>query len=279
MKKRLKIGLALGGGGARGCAHIGVINALEEAGIGIDFVAGTSIGSLVGCVYAAGRIKELERILDKVTWQKVLKQFDPVLPKKGLFEGKKVVKLLNKILDKPDFKNTQIPCVAVATDLLTGKEIRFDRGNMVDAIRASIAIPGIITPAVIKKRYLMDGGVVNPLPVDVVRAMGADIVIAVDLNHSYISKNRYRREEKKSELIKWLKPERPNMIDIIESAVFMWQDKLTQKNLEVSKPDYLIRPKLGTTGVFDFQDASKLIEIGHRETQMIFKKLLKQLNG
>lgn len=276
MKKRKKIGLALGGGGARGCAHIGVIKALREADIPIDFVAGTSIGAFIGGVFAKGKIEELEKILKKIRWQDVVKYFDPVIPKRGLFEGKKVVKLLEKIITEPDFKNTHIPCVAIATDLLSGKEIHLKTGNMINAIRASVAIPGIITPGKIKRRLMVDGGVVNPLPVNVVRDMGADIVIAVDLNHSFISEKRYANKQyEKSKLIKWLTPKRPNMIDIMESSVFMWQDQLTKKNLLIHKPDFLIQPKLGTTGVFDFHEAKKLIKKGYDETQKIIKKIKK----
>lgn len=121
---------------------------------------------------------------------------------------------------------------------------------------------------------MIDGGVVNPLPVDVVRDMGADIVIAVDLNNSFIKEKRYSRQNfTKNKIVKWITPSRPNMLDIIESAVFMWQDQLTQKNLLAHKPDFLIRPELGTAGIFDFHEAKKLIKKGYDETQKIIKKI------
>lgn len=275
-KKIKKVGLALGGGGARGCAHIGVIKALQEAGIPIDFVAGTSIGALIGGIFAMGKIEEAEKILEKIRWQDVVKYFDPVIPKKGLFEGKKVVKLLEKILTQPDFRNARIPYIAVATDLLSGNEVHLKNGNIIDAIRASIAIPGIITPAKIKHRYLIDGGVTDPLPVNVVRDMGADIVIAVDLNHSFIKEKRYSGERfGKNKLVKWLSPKRPNIIDVIESSVFMMQDQLTQKNLLEYKPDFLIQPDLGATGIFDFHKAKKIILKGYLQARKISKKIKK----
>jgi NTE family protein len=278
MKKIKKIGLALGGGGARGCAHIGVIKALLEAGIQIDYIAGTSIGSLVGGIFAAGKIDELERILLKTRWQDVVKHFDPVIPIKGLFEGKKIVKLLEKILIKLKIKNLSIPYVAVATDLVTGKEIHIKDGGIINAIRASIAIPGIITPLKLKNRYLIDGGVTNPLPVNVVRKMGADIVIAVDLNHSFLKKSRYsKRNYPKNLLVKWLTPERPNIIDVIESSIFVMEDELTQKNLITHKPDFLIQPNLGTTSIFDFHEAKKLIKEGYNQTKKIIKDIKKMI--
>jgi NTE family protein len=277
MKK--KIGLALGGGGARGCAHIGVIKTLLEAGIKIDYISGTSIGSLIGGIFAAGKMDELEKILLKTRWQDVVKHFDPVIPKKGLFEGKKIVKLLEKILGKSKIKNLSIPYVAVATDMITGKETHIKEGNVVDAIRASIAIPGIITPMKSKNRYLIDGGVTNPLPVNVVRKMGADIVIAVDLNHSFLKKRRYSNSNyKKNIFIKWFTPERPNIIDVIESSIFVMEDELTQKNLITHKPDFLIQPGLGTTSIFDFHEAKKLIKEGYNETKKIIKDIKKSVN-
>ena len=160
--------------------------------------------------------------------------------------------------------------------MLSGKEVHLKKGNIIEAIRASIAIPGIITPARIKNRYLIDGGVVNPLPVNVVHNMGADIIIAVDLNHSFLQERRYSRQSfKKNKIAKWLTPSRPNIIDIIESSIFMMQDQLTQKNLLVHKPDFLIQPDLGSAGIFDFHHAKKLIKEGYRQTQEIIKKIKK----
>ena len=278
MAKMKKIGLALGGGGARGCAHIGVIKALLEAKISIDYIAGTSIGSLIGGIYANGKMDELEKVLLKLHWQDVMKHFDPVIPKKGLFEGKKIVNLLEKILSKTKIKDLSIPYIAIATDLITGKEVHISDGYVVNAIRASVAIPGIITPLKLKNHYLIDGGVTNPLPVNVVRKMGADIVIAVDLNHSFIKVRRYYRQNyQKSAFVKWLTPDRPNIIDIIESSIFVMQDELTQINLITHKPDFLIRPELGTTGIFDFHEAKRIIQEGYEQTTKIIPKIKKMI--
>jgi len=267
-----KVGLALGGGGARGCAHIGVINALQEAGIPISCIAGTSIGAAIGGIYAKGKLDELKSVLIKTRWQDVVKHFDPVIPKQGLFDGKNIIKLLKIILPNPYFKNIQIPFTVVATDLLTGKEIHIKDGNIVKAIRASVAIPGIITPYKLNNKYLIDGGVTNPLPANVVKNMGADIIIAVDLNHSFIKEKRYSGHSiKNNKLVQWLTPKHPNIIDVIESSLFMMQDQLTQKNLLICKPDFLIQPDLGTTGIFDFHEAKKLIKEGYDQTKKIIK--------
>jgi NTE family protein len=152
--------------------------------------------------------------------------------------------------------------------------VHIKEGKAVDAIRASIAIPGIITPLKLKNRYLIDGGVTNPLPVNVVRKMGADIIIAVDLNHSFLKERRYsRRSYQKNALVKWFTPDRPNIIDVIESSIFVMQNQLTQKNLMVHKPDFLIQPNLGTTGIFDFHEAKRIIREGYDQTIKIIPKI------
>ncbi|MBU1017714.1 patatin-like phospholipase family protein [Patescibacteria group bacterium] len=280
MKKRKKVGLALGGGGARGCAHIGVIKALTEAGIPIDCIAGTSIGSFIGGIYVAGDIDELERYFLKIKWKDVVKHFDPVIPKKGFFEGGKICQLIDKLLKHKSFQKNRIPFRAVATDLFSGKEEILKNGSLTQAIRASVAIPGIFTPVKRGSTYLIDGGVVNPVPVNVVRNMGADIVIAVDLNHNFIkekmaTKRSYGKD--KGRIYKWLAPTHPNIIDVIESSIYMMQDKLTEKNLLIHKPDFLIRPSLRSASIFDFHKAKGLIEEGYKKTRLQIPKIKKEL--
>ena len=271
--KRKKIGLALGGGGARGCAHIGVIKALIEAKIPIDFIAGTSIGSFIGGVYSAGDINTLEEFLLKIKWKDVVKYLDPVLPKRGLFEGAKFRKIIDQLIPKSDFKYARVTYIAVATDLMTGKEVRIKSGNIADAIRASIAIPGIFTPFKKGKQHLVDGGVVNPLPVSVVRDMGADIVIAVDLNHSFLDEKSKVKKPNKGKFLKWVTPDWPTIIDVMENSIFMMQSEITQKNLMLYKPNFLLQPKLGGSSIFDFHQAKKLIDIGYQ----IAKKQIPQI--
>jgi len=182
-KKGLKIGLALGSGSARGLAHVGVIMALEAYNIPIDIIAGTSIGSVIGGLYASGAtIRQLEEVALSIKKSKTLFLIDPVFPHSGLISGDRIEKMLNQfgIKDKT-FDDLKIPFAAVATDVESGAEVILNQGKVIDAIRASISIPGIFTPVKYQDYYLVDGGVVDPVPVDVVKMMGADIIIAVNL--------------------------------------------------------------------------------------------------
>ncbi|MBU4227075.1 patatin-like phospholipase family protein [bacterium] len=182
-KKGLKIGLALGGGSARGLAHVGVILALEAYNIPIDIIAGTSIGSVIGGLYASGAtIRQLEEVALSIKKSKTLFLIDPVFPHSGLISGDRIEKMLNQfaIKDKT-FDDLSIPFAAVATEIENGAEVIINQGKVIDAVRASISIPGIFTPVKYQDYYLVDGGVVNPVPVDVVQMMGADIIIAVSL--------------------------------------------------------------------------------------------------
>lgn len=191
MIKRLKkkrIGLALGSGSARGWAHIGVIKALNEAGIKIDYLAGTSIGAFVGAAYASGSIDALEEIVLEMDWKKVLFFLDVVFPKSGLIDGKKVSVLIQSIVNGAKLEDLPLPFQAVSTDLGTGAEIILKKGDIIEAVRASISVPGIFSPTMKDNMILVDGGMVNPVPVSVARDMGADFVIAVDLNHDIIEK-------------------------------------------------------------------------------------------
>ncbi len=272
------LGLALGGGGARGCFHIGAIKALDEANITINYIAGTSIGAFIGGIYVAGDIHELENYLIKIKWRDVLKHFDPVLPRNGLFGGKKVMKLIKSLLHYDNFKKTKIPFIAVTTNLANGKEVHLSKGKISDAIRASIAIPGIITPFKKGKQYFVDGGVVNPLPINVVQKMGADIVIAIDLNHYFIREELNKRyKTPKGTLSKIFGSSWPNITNVLENSFFLMEDKLAEKNLEIYKADILVRPMLRPTSIFDFHHAKQLIDEGYEVTKkqiLAIKKLL-----
>jgi NTE family protein len=183
---RQAVGLALGGGAARGWAHIGVIRALEEAKIRPAYVVGCSMGALVGAAYASGVLDELERFARTLTPRKVLGYIDPVVPVRGLLGGDVFDHLFTELLGDADPNALAMPFCAVATDLANGAEVRL-MGNLAQAVRASCSIPGIFTPARQGERFLVDGGLVNPVPVDVARDMGALMVIAVDLNHDIVA--------------------------------------------------------------------------------------------
>lgn len=183
-KKELKFGLALGSGSARGMAHIGVIQVLEAYHIPIDMIAGTSIGAVVGSVYAtgasAGKMKKAALAMKQ---RGSFTVFDPTIPFSGLISGNRAEEILNKIaLQDKTFDDLKIPFAAVATDIKTGAKVILNQGSVIKAVRASISIPGIFNPVKYQDCYLVDGGVVDPVPVDVVQKMGADIIIAVSLN-------------------------------------------------------------------------------------------------
>lgn len=181
MKPKPKIGIALGGGAARGYAHIGVLQVLEEIGVKPDVVAGTSIGSLIGSLYCVGLSpKMICKLAVSLTQDKWI---DFVVPRKGLIAGRKIEDILRLLTKNTDFKDLKIPLAVTATDLKTGSCIIINEGNVARAVRASISIPGIFTPVITGNMILVDGGVLNRIPVDVVRQMSADIVIAVDLGH------------------------------------------------------------------------------------------------
>ncbi len=189
IKKQPKIGLVLGSGGAKGLAHIGVIKTLEKNNIPIDYIAGSSIGALVGAHYAAHKdIKKLEKLALGASWRTGLKLFDPTF-KGGFIEGKKIELLFEDWFHGVNFNNLKIPFVAVATDLTTGRTVNIKSGNIVKAIRASISVPAVFKPVRYQGKLLADGGLSNPLPNNVVRNMGADIVITVNLDLRRPEKN------------------------------------------------------------------------------------------
>ena len=190
--KRPKIGLALGSGGARGLAHIGIIKVLEKNNIPIDFIAGSSMGAMIGGFYAMQKnIKALEKVALSTTWRQVFSiLFDPSF-KQGLVDGEKVEKFIKNNINGENFEDCKINFVAVATDLKTGKIVILDKGKIVPAIRASISIPLIFNPTKIDNKILLDGGLSAPVPAEIVKNMGADIVIAVNLDKHY-----YKKEQK-----------------------------------------------------------------------------------
>ena len=182
-KKGLKFGLALGSGSARGMAHIGVIQILEAYHIPIDMIAGTSIGSVVGAVYATGAsVGKMKKAALAMKHRKTFGLFDPTIPRSGLISGNRAEEILNSIaLQDKTFDDLKIPFTAVATDIKSGAKVILNQGSVIKAVRASISIPGIFTPVKYQDYYLVDGGLVDPVPVDVVEKMGADIIIAVSL--------------------------------------------------------------------------------------------------
>jgi len=302
MQKKLKIGLALGSGSARGWAHIGVIESLTEAGIKIDYIAGTSIGALVGAVFASGKIDKLKEIVFQLDWKQILSFFDIVFPKSGLIDGKKVSDFIRKRIHEKSFVELSIPFCAVSTDLSTGQEVIIDEGDVIEAVRASISVPGIFTPVKKDDMILVDGGLVNPVPVNVVRDMGADFVIAVDLNHDIkkrlfktspssaginISARKASHDIKiKNRILKalnekletidlpaltqikrWMSRDpMPNIFEVLLGAINIMEVQITTARLKIDPSDLLIQPKLGHIRFLEFNRAREAIDRGYRET-------------
>jgi len=181
-RKGTIVGYALGGGSARGLAHIGVLKALENHGIFPDVVAGTSMGAVIGALYCGGlRARDIEELAKSLNTLKLAYLLDVTLPKSGLFQGKGVMALLDSILGNMTFEKADPPFACVATDLMTGGEVVFKEGRIAEAVRASIAIPGVLTPVCLDTKCLVDGGLVNAVPVSVCRNLGATYVIAVNV--------------------------------------------------------------------------------------------------
>ncbi|MBE9527281.1 MAG: patatin-like phospholipase family protein [Proteobacteria bacterium] len=303
-KKMLNIGLALGSGSARGLAHIGVIRALEDSGIKIDCVAGTSIGALIGSVYASGKLEDLEKVYLDYDWKKIAYLFDIVFPKSGLIDGNKVADFVREYVHAQTIEHLAMPFKAVATDIGTGEEITMDQGDVIEAVRASISIPGIFTPVRRNGRVLVDGGLVNPVPVSTARSMGAKLIIAVDLNHDIIAGKAPESISKSSEQSRfvqtlshmggakylaaverinlglqsmdnpalnqiqaWLAEESlPNIFEVLLSSINVMATQITRTRLHMDPPDLLIQPHLGHIRFLEFNRAEEIINIGYEET-------------
>ncbi|MDT8363515.1 MAG: patatin-like phospholipase family protein [Nitrosomonas sp.] len=218
------IGIALGSGSARGLAHIGVLRALQEHDIKIDLIAGSSIGALIGAVYADGNLPMLESSFKALDWRKLTALLDLTVPRSGLIEGNRVTTFIKNHLSHNKIEDLPLPFCAIATDILSAKKIILREGNLVDAIRASISVPGIFTPVQYGEKVLVDGGLIDPVPVSTLRKMGANYLIAVDLNHQA----SYRKTRKSKPLAKITplpaaqeisKPSQQNTANISQSLI------------------------------------------------------------
>jgi len=286
--RAVKIGLALGGGSARGFAHIGVLKALLEAGIRPDIIAGTSIGAVVGGCYVAGELDALEEFALDLTRRKVLGFLDLSLSGSGLISGRRLREVLERRMKGLTIEALSKRFVAVATEIGTGHEIWLSRGCIVDAMRASYALPGIFRPVSIDGRWLFDGALVNPIPVSVCRALGADYVIAVNVNadtcghgtvvaHSealltaeepataemgLFARNRYALKRLLLRQYFGRGDGGPGISKVMIEALNIVQDRIARSRLAGDPPDIMIQPRLPAFGLFDFHRAEALIACG-----------------
>ena len=284
---RGKIGIALGGGAARGWAHIGVLRALSQAGIKPDIIAGTSIGAVVGGCFAAGRLDELEGFARELTRRKVFGFLDFNLSGSALISGQKLVQRLDRHIRGIAIERLSHRFVAVATELGSGHETWLSQGSLVDAMQASYAIPGIFKPVKVGRRWLFDGALVNPVPVSVCRALGARYVIAVNLNTDLYGRDAVQvdsalaAQQAESEAEEAAPEEAdaaasrlirrqllgdgggaPGISTVMIDAFNIVQDRIARSRLAGDPPDAMISPRLAGMGMLDFHRADDLIQRG-----------------
>ncbi len=287
-----RIGLALGSGSARGWSHIGVIDALTEAGIEVDIVCGTSIGSLVGAAYVAGRLADLRRWAENVTWREIAALIDVRLIGGGLIDGNGVIAWLRGLGVDGSIENYSRRYAAIATDLATGREVWLERGPVLEAVRASIALPGILSPAKIGDRWLVDGGLSNPVPVSVCRALGADVIIAVNLNGDLLGRRLAVEQpaaatspshvpneflagvleqlppvlrEQGTQIVRRLLPQRtlaPGYFQVLANSINIMQDYVTRARLAGEPPHVMLAPRLRDIGLMEYNRAAEAIAEG-----------------
>ncbi len=273
--RKTGISLALGGGCARGWAHIGVLRALDEAGIEISMIAGTSIGALVGGCYLAGKLDELEEFARSLTKRHIFGLLDFNLRGSGLFGGMKLDARLREHIDGMRFQDLPKPFVCVAAEIRTGHEIWLSSGSLVTAMRASYALPGVFEPVTCNGRVLVDGALVNPVPVSVCRAHEQQLVVAVNLHYDLFGRAAVIKHDAGE-----LAPEKPARGDVerqptdmrlgitgvMVEAFNIIQDRISRARLAGDPPDMSLQPKLSHIGLTEFHRADEAIRIGYQTT-------------
>ena len=307
--KQCKIGLALGSGAARGLTHIGVLKVLEKTGTRIDAIAGTSIGAVIGALYAAGvPVSQMEEVARNVDWRQLARLLDPTLPTSGLIDGRKVTRFMAELLPVRTFEELKIPLAVVATDVETGEMLIIKKGNLLLALQAAIAFPGIFTPVRFGDRFLVDGGLCNPVPADVVRELGADSVIGVCAipevykaptetylppaeeenegaqGHPFEFFNAVRIESVLMDILRrngngkragndisQRKP--PSLLRVCAQSVVIMENQINQLRLERNDIDLLIRPDLKNIALLDFHRAAEVIQAGETAAASVADQL------
>jgi NTE family protein len=280
MKK--DVALVLSGGGARGYAHIGAIKVLEEHGFRITSVAGTSMGALVGGIYAAGYLPQFEEWLISLDIKEVLRQIDFVISKKGFIKGKKIIDKIREIAPVRNIEDLSVPFCAVATNIQDETEIVFNEGDFFEAIRASISIPTVFQPYQIGETIYVDGGILNPLPVNRVRRSGNDLLVVVDVNASVpYEKNRNESEfaegndhadnvkqvrDKLARLMPDHKTEGMGLLYLSNKSIGIMTHKISELTLEKYKPDLLVSVSRESFNIFEFYKAKEIIREGEEAT-------------
>jgi len=291
VKERPVIGLALGGGGARGYAHLGVIKVLQEANIPVDIIAGTSMGALVGAVYATEcSVDEAETIATSIQWGQLLRLADLTVPSRGMLAGNRAEKYFNTLTRERDFDQLKKELLVVATDIRTGETISLNSGPVARAVRASIALPGIFCPVESEGRLLVDGSITEPVPVEAVRKAGAEIILAVDVSSSVdraeifaqtlnwlkeIPSNRVYRRFGSPDLFRLLEPVVPKSIHIVSRSLEL-NDHYVRNSSPSTPPIHhlYVRPTVENIRWFEFHRAAECIQAG----ETAGRKLVEEFN-
>jgi len=279
LTRKPRIGLALGSGSARGWAHIGVVRALEERGIKFDLICGTSIGALVGAVYASGQLDQLEDWVTSLVWSRVVRLMD-ITWKGGLIRGQRLFNLFRATFKDVDLAELGTPFGAIATELSSGREVWLRQGKLLDVVRASCAMPGLFTPVVHGGTVLVDGGLVNPVPVSMCRALGAELVIAVDLSWGKLGpyRNLGRELPAPPESPSWIgrltngwlggvqktgeEPRIPSIFEVFNTALDIVEQRVARSRLAGDPADVLITPLLPDFGTMEYHRATEAIAEG-----------------
>ena len=262
----MKLGLALGGGGAKGFAHLGVLEVLIEAGIEFDVVAGTSIGALIGAVYISGNLDSLKSFATNIGISDIPFLLGPTWPKGGLFSGNYVEKLVDQFVHKENIEDLRKPFAAVCVDLNKAEVVTFTTGNLKRAIRGSTSIPGLFKPVVYKDKLLVDGGVLESIPDQAARSLGADFIVAVDLLSDLSDSSSFK------------KGGNPSIVEVVQRSSILAQRRITEYKFKESSPDIVIRPPLSDVKVMDFHNGKSVIEIGRETAQKMIAEILEKIN-
>ncbi|MGA9599861.1 MAG: patatin-like phospholipase RssA [Methylocystis sp.] len=303
--RRRKVGLALSSGVARGWAHIGAIRALSRLGVPFDLVAGCSAGALVGGCYLAHQLDQLEKWALSLSPRRVVSYLDLSFGRGGMIKGEKIKNELRKFMGQQRIEDLHVPFIAVATDLGTGHEVWLREGDLAEAIRASIAMPGLLPPIEFGNRWLADGALLDPMPVAACRSFGADLVIAVNLNTDILGKMRQGSAAARptlgfdpsgllsaqAELADRALPEsltqgifggdrdNPNIFGVMMTSLSIMQDRLTRSRLAGDPPDVHITPRVGHIGLLEFERAEEAIREGENAVERARPELMDALDA
>jgi NTE family protein len=306
-QSRPLIGLALGSGAARGLAHIGILKVLEEEKIPIDLIAGTSIGAALGALYAAGvPVHRMEKVMRELDWHALARLIDPTLPTSGLMDGNRVATFLAELLPATTFEELRIPLAITATDVETGEALIIRKGNLLEGLRAAIAFPGIFTPVLFGDRFLVDGGLTNPVPLDIAYQMGADKVIGVctiprmedpageislpsetgagrdkgrlhefftSANIEKLWRDLWQADHPGNDKESGRNRKPPNIFSICSRSVAIMENRINDLQMERTRAELLIRPVFTAFNMLEFHRADEAIAAGEQAARQCIPQL------